>query len=578
MGLEITEIQKRLKEPRNKTKIPGLKQHENRLRLHTEPTLSMHEAAGTANQILNWVETLLPRPKYLMFKRFFRTPLDTVQVVNEAYQAIEKIFEGKDAVFAINFEDKELESDYAKFRQGKLRIDQVMRTKAFECFKTAINSFVLVDLPTEQTTDYPEPYLSFIDVSAAIDWQSNDTGLDWFLFNHSTDHVGFCDDTRYCLFKVKDDKIIETVVDHEHGLMECPANWAFNIPLSYRDIDKKAALITPCLGDLDYLLYFMLSKKYSDQYAAWQIYWGYSSECDFEQDVKDITYSCDGGFMRADNGEYVFTGDTIMPCPKCKTNITGVGSFIEVPAPDADTPNMAPPVGMVPTDVPGLNYVVEEIERRKSNFFKAVTGNALEATNNQAMNKEQILSLFESRMQTIMKWKKPFEDLQTWVERIVCKLRYAEQFIGLQHNYGTEFYLYGADTILGMYQDAIKNGADHLVLDILQDNYIESKYKHNNAELTRAKTLLALDPFRHLKIDQVKDMYRSGHVDFKDYYLKANFSTMVMRFERMNGPIGEHLKEQPMLERVETIRAIINTFIQEPNEPGEAQTTEDGSL
>ena len=577
MGLEITEIQQRLKEPINKTSIPGLIHHENRLRFHTEPNLSTVEATQVANQFLNWVSTLLPKPKYQMFKRFFRTPIDTVQIVNEAYQAIEKIFEGRDPVQNFEFKDKELEADYLEYRQ-KLRIDEVMRTKVFECFKTAINTIVLIDLETEQTTERPEPYFTFVDISQAIDWKSTDTGLEWVMLKHSADHVGFYDDQKYCLFRVKDDKIIETVVDQEHGLGQCPANWAFNIPLTYRNPDKKAALISPTLGDLDYLLYFLISKKYSDQFAAWQIYWGYDSGCDYEQDIKDLTYECEGGYLKNSEHGYLFGNDNgLHRCPKCENNISGVGSFVAVPAPDAETPNMAPPVGMVPTDVPGLEYVVSEIERRKSNFFQTVTGNPLES-NNQAMNREQILSLFESRMQTIMKWKKPFEDLQTWMETIICKLRYRDQFNSAFISYGTEFYLFSAGSLLDMYQGALKEGTDHMVLNILQDNFIESKYKNNAPALARHKTMLALDPFRHLKTAEVKDMYQAGHIEFKDYYLKANFSTLVMRFERVNGPLGEYLKDQPMHQRVEMIRAIINTFIQDPSEPGETQTTEDGSL
>jgi hypothetical protein len=112
-----------------------------------------------------------------------------------------------------------------------------------------------------------------------------------------------------------------------------------------------------------------------------------------------------------------------------------------------------------------------------------------------------------------------------------------------------------------MYSEAKSNDVDVMVLDMLQDSYINTSYKNNPYMLNRSNTIKAIDPFRHSSLTVVQNMYRNGEVSYEDYYLKMNLSTLVGRFERERGNIGEFLKDSPQGQRIELIREILMSYI-----------------
>ena len=555
--MELSQIQELLRQPTQKSKIGKAISHDDRIRFHSNSNFDIRGKADTV--FLDWVRTILPKDKFSVFASLFKYPIDTLPLTSEVYQALSKIFDGHDADHVYMFDDAELLADWHDYKNNHLNYSEFWRIDAFAKIKNEIGSIIVADVPSEQTTQYPEPYFYFLDLSNVIHVESNGNDIESILFRVNDGLVAFYDSESYRTFKVKDSTIISEETNSNHELGYCPATFFWSDRLSEKNVFLRKSPLSDYLAKLDWLLFYEVSKKYSDLYSPWTIYWGYTQDCDYDDEPSG--YYCDAGFLRDRDNRYLYNHDQLMPCPKCCSKIAGVGSYIDVPPPNEDTPAMAPPVGKIDVDINSLNYNVTEIDRLSKEIYRGVTGNSLDVVGSQAVNEKQVYSLFEDRKQVLMSFKRNFEKAHEWVSNTICKLRYGDRFIGCSINYGSEFYLFSASDLLNMYSNAKSNDVDVMVLDMLQDSYINTSYKNNPYMLNRSNTIKAIDPFRHSSLAVVQDMYRKGEVSYEDYYLKMNLSTLVGRFERERGNIGEFLKDSPQGQRIELIREILMSYI-----------------
>lgn len=535
--LQLSEIKEILKNPSQKQTINQAVQHELRLKFHSEAILSQNLSNLAATKFLNWVSTLIPNDKFEIFCQLFRYPIKTLSFTDKIYKALEKIFDGQNPVFQYEFQSDELAQDWNKYRASKLKEPNVWQNKGFATMKTAINSVLIVDVPKEQTTERPEPYFYFLDISSVIDFKESDGRIEWIIFRQSDDVIAVFDNEFCRLFKTKSksNELQDLIFETSHGLGYCPAKFFWSKSLTSNSSIKQSPISTE-LSDLDWLLFFSISKQHLDLYAPYPIYSGFESDCDYENE--QTGEYCDNGFIKQGTGSYVITSNgALHQCPACsKKRIAGVGSFIEIPVPSVenDMADLRNPVSITTIDKDSLEYNVQEVERLKSEIFENVTGYSGELTKNKAVNEKQVTASFEARKNILVHLKKNFEDAQKWTTETICKLRYGSMFVSCSIDYGTSFYLESEEHILSEYNEAKKNGLDDTILDILQNQYYSTKFKNNPEQQQRIKVLLNLDPFRHLSKSEVREMYQNGQIGYDDMIIKNNFSSFVMRFEREN--------------------------------------------
>jgi hypothetical protein len=256
-------------------------------------------------------------------------------------------------------------------------------------------------------------------------------------------------------------------------------------------------------------------------------------------------------------------------CPACsKKRLTGPGSFVEVPAPDKENPHdMRPPVGIVSVDKDGLEYTAAQLKELANEIHEKITGTSQEPLNNQAVNDKQVQGFFESWEGNLNKLQKNFEQAQEWAEYTICKLRYGNLFDTCSISYGTSHYLYSSDWLLEFYNSARDKGADDNILDGWLWNYYEAKYRNNPEQLRRAIIMIALDPFRHSTKTKVAEMYRSFEVNYEDYFLKQNLSTLISRFEREYMDIVLFMDGSEFRSKVDAIRKKLLSYIVKPVQP-----------
>lgn len=561
MALSVEKLTKELKQQRKRKVINLALLHQNRLRFHSQTEASTpmvlnakmfrKEAKGlpsvgvwqALDDFLAFVENLIPHDKYKIFLSLFRFPVATNDLTAVCFDKLSRIFEGRDPVYQYQFTNSEYRDDWEWYRQQVLNEPSVWSDKGWEYFKTEINSILVVDMPQEQQEgdSYPRPYFYWLTLDNVLAYSAERSGLmRWLAFRQDDDKLAVIDDESYRIFNYKDGVLGALEVENRHDLGYCPARFFWNEAINLQFPDVKASPITKELGNLDWWLFFHLSKHHLDMYGNYPIYYGYQQSCDFHNDQTGDY--CNGGFLFDVKGaqKLDLNGLPVL-CPKCgEHRITGAGSFIEVPVPIEGQPDLGQhPVGMLTVDRNSLDYNVSEEDRMKNSIITSIVGTNEEITTRDALNEQQIRANFESQSTVLNRVKKGFEAAQSFVDSTICRLRYGKAFISCVINYGTEFYLTTANDLRGRYKAAKDAGASEAELDALHTKIIETEYRNNPAQQQRMMLLAELEPYRHLTRDEVIELESKGLATREQVLIKLNFADYIRRFERENINIME---------------------------------------
>ena len=564
--------------------------HQNRLRFHSEvvpstPALASWMYRGRQREdvsslfagregvaqalydFLAMVHNLIPQDKFETFTTLFRFPVITNEVLSVCFDKLSRIFDGRNPAYSYQFASTEQRDDWEWYRQERMGEPTIWSTKGWDFFKTQINSVLIVDLPEEQQKGdrYPQPYFYWLPVRDVIDFEADPmTGqMRWIIFRQDGDRIAVFDDESRRVFRGKGNEIGELLYEQPHDLGYCPARFFWNEPLSLDKPDIKQSPVTKELDRLDWYLFFSISKRHLDTYGSYPIYWGYQQECDYH----DETCECDGGFLKDKKGNWLYDNNGLLkPCPVCsRKRLTGAGSFVEVPVPDPTQgqPDLSNPVGMLSVDRSGLDYNKTEEKDLRLAIITAIVGQAEEITQREALNEQQVKAGFESQSTVLQRVKRGFEEAQKWVDDTIAKERYGTSFISSSINYGTEFYLFTADELRLRYKTAKESGASEADLDALQQQIIETEYRHNPQQMQRMIILGDLEPYRHLTREEVQALYDKNLITIEELMVKLNFADFVRRFERENMNIitfGENIDYDT---KIDTIKERLMEYARE---------------
>ena len=590
MALSIEEIRRKASEQRKKSVISLAVLHQNRLRFHAEvvpstpalaswmyrgksreelsPLFAGHEGVAQAlTDFLAMVQNLIPKDKFETFKTLFRFPVITNEILAVCYDKLSRIFDGRNPAFNYQFAATEQRDDWEWYRQERLGEPTVWSTKGWDFFKTQINSVLIVDLPEVQEAGdrYPQPYFYWLPIRDVIDFKADpQTGqMKYIIFRQDDDKIAVFDDESRRVFKSKNNEVGELIAEARHDLGYCPARFFWSEPMSLDKPDIKQSPVTKELDRLDWYLFFAISKRNLDTYGSYPIYWGYQQDCDFHNDECE----CDGGFLKDRKGQWLYDNNGLMlPCPVCsQKRLTGAGSFVEIPVPDANEgqPDLSNPVGMLEVDRDSLDYNHEEEKRLRSDIITAIVGTNEEITTRDALNEQQIKANFESQSTVLQRVKKGFEEAQKWVDDTIARERYGTAFISSSINYGTEFYLFTSDELRERYKLAKEAGMSEADLDALLQQIIETEYRNNPQQMQRMIILGDLEPYRHLTRNEVQGLYDKNLVTIEELLIKLNFADFIRRFERENMNIisfGENIDYD---KKINTIKERLTDYARE---------------
>lgn len=526
---------------------------------------------GASTDFLAWVEKLLPRDKFEVFKTLYQFPLATTSIIEDVYFELSRVFDSRNSSSTYQFKQQTYANDWAKYRLENLESDTVWKVTGWEKMKTSFNSVLIVDLPAKQDSDLPEPYFYWLDIDKVIDYEITNNGADlkWIVFKQEDYKIAVFDSESMQVYQCDEGytEILHQVGPiNTHTLGYCPARFFWTETVSKKEQDLRKNPITKELSNLDWLLFFSIGKRHLDLYAPYPIYSAYEASCDFKNANGDY---CDHGFLRGASGEYQILRDgSVEQCPICKNKqIVGPGTLLEIPAPDKETGDMRNPVQITAIDSESLKYNTKETERLEELIKSRIIGQQQsQASNREAVNELQVRAHFESKTSVLNKLKVNFEMAQAFVEETICRLRYGDNFIELTINYGSEFYVYTIQELYFKYAEAKKSGVMNSELDLLQDQILEMEHKHNSLTLQRVKILKQIEPLRHYTLDEVIKLKGAGLVRGIDIFVKINFDNLIDRFERENINVIDFGKENKNLtldDKIKTIKAKIYEYANE---------------
>lgn len=535
MAINALEIRDEILKNRKGQVLAQMKNHQARIKFHTETRMSNY-ISQPLQDFLGFARTLLPGDKFQTFKTLFRWPVKTNEVTSIIFDRLSRVFDGRNPISDYQFYTRELLDDWEAYRLNKLDEPNVWRTKAWDFFRSDINSVLVVDMPAEQTTYLPEPYFYWLKIEQIVAYETDESAcqMKWLIYRFDKNHVVVIDDTSYRLFdfdgvNIKSDV---PVLEKPHDLGYCPARFFWDQPLNTDNPDLKKSPISKELENLDWLLFFALEKRHLDLYAGYPIMWGYESECDYDNEV--LKEHCDHGYLRDAKGQWIYDNSGLMKrCPVCgNRRLTGAGSMVDVPVPGDNQPDLGNPVGIVEVDRHSLNFNVSEYERLKNEIINSCVGTDSTVVTEQAINEKQVSATYESQTTILESIKSGFENAWRFVDETICKLRYGKRFISCRISLGTNFYASNPMELRNQYIQAKNSGASETELDALQRQILENDYRNNPIELQRMIVLSDLEPYRHLTRQEVKDLYDSGLISYTDLMLKYNFTDYIRRFER----------------------------------------------
>ena len=554
MALLREQIKEILRKPEKTGIIRKAIKHQVRLRFHTESYIDPMDISMPFTEFADWVQKLIPKDKYRIFLSLFKFPTQNIELTGKIYGELERVFDGRNSAVTFQFLDPTLSDDWEAYRHDVLKEPEIWRSKGWDALRTAINCVMIIDLPTEQQGERPEPYFYFLGIESVIDFKAKGEALEWIVFRQPEKRIAAFDDTFMRVFQLNEKgEIEELITEVQHGLGYCPAKFFWTTPLSQEQPDIKKSPLSPQLGNLDWLLFFRVSKRHLDLYAPYPIYSAYAADCNFRNN--ETGDYCDGGFLRNIKGEYkIFRDGTVERCPVCsEKRIAGVGSFIEVPIPKGDRPDLRDPVTITTIDRNSLDYNTEEEKRLADEIYSKVTGTGGEVQQKESINEMQVTANFEDKKNVLLSLKTNFEKAQTFVDETICRLRYGESYLSSNINWGTEFYLYSTEDLQTIYNEAKKSGASEARLDMIADQIIATENRNNPLQMQRMFLLKQLEPYRHLTLSELQGLANRQLIDPIMMLIKINFATFVDRFERENINILEFGSALPLNRKIDII-------------------------
>lgn len=577
MGLELNQIKQILQKPTKRQTIQKAVNMQRRLRFHTETNIAVSDINQPTTIFLDWVKHLLPKDKFNIFLQLFKFPLPTPAVVEDVYRELERVFYSRNSSSSYQFTDSELAEDWSQYKKNNLNEPEVWKTTGWKRMQVSPNSILVVDLPQVQTSLRPEPYFYWLEIDAVIDYQTfrlDENQFEWLIFKQPEHRIAVFDDTSIRVYQLNEKNEIQSLISEaKHDLGYCPARFFWSTQLNEKNKDLKKNPITKELSNLDWYLFFSISKQHLDLYAPYPIYSAYEADCNFENN--ETGDYCDGGFLRNAKGEYKILNDgTVEKCPCCsEKRIAGPGSFLEVPIPNQSegVADMRNPVQITTIDKDSLDYNVNECARLKNEIVISVVGSGGTVSEKEAINETQVTANFESKTSVLNALKTNFELAQKFVEDTVCKLRYGNAFISSSVSWGTEFYVFTVTELYSKYKQAKENGASNSELDAISQQILEVEYRNNPLVLQRMLILKQSEPYPHKTLDEVLKLYEKKLIDENLVKLKINFSTLIEKFERENINIIEFASNKPMREKIDIINKKLLEYVTENDTTGTAE-------
>jgi hypothetical protein len=508
----------------------------------------------------NFFQSLLPPSKHDRFTSLLGDKLATAEICENMFTELKKVFGAQNK--RINYGLDE-ESEAALQKNKKLNPEYFITNQLWERLQYSPNDILLIKTDEETGMPYPE----FIDLSTVLDACADENGkLHYFLYKYAEETLDIKGQPqiKHCYYYIDWEGVVTITEVHEesidpttqtkrvtknvsiegmqeHGYDYCPAIFVY--PRINNPKTNSLLVNSPLLKvihRLDWLAFFIPSKKYFDSYATFPIITKFEDKEDFDSEQGDQKV---GDYFVDDALDQVSMGATVSPRTRNtkSSNIVGAGSIIEVPTPDGETlPNILEAVKFISADPQSLKYVSEQEEKLIEQVFYSVVGKGAEFISKFSASAEQLENSYDSRKQILSEIREVIERVFKFYAKTVLTTYYGDKFDSdrMVIFLGDTYYLMTPQQVVLQYDKLVKSGVpESLKLDQLK-TLIHTTYANSPKQLFRGLVLLNAEPHPTHSLDTVVKMAQSGSVQPEKAFIKINFNDLVEEYELSFGDIG----------------------------------------
>jgi hypothetical protein len=485
------------------------------------------------------------------FSAFSSSTMRSVELCDNVYAQLYRVFDSQDRVIEYNFNNDDLHADATTYLD---RFNEFWYKEWWEAYKHQFCSFIVVDLPTYQTTKFPEPYIFILDISRVhYIVPTDEWGVKEIIFQAVEDeklYYYYYTDTFYSKYEIKDDQEIEQF-KFDHKLGHCPVHSAWNEKLNNKNWLLKRSAITPNFEDLFWINIKTVESRKADLLYLNPLLQMPKLSCGYDSSKKSMSghhypdSKCVGGYLYSstDKTPIFDQYDNVVLCPSCgkqRHSGGGAGNMIQI-----DLDSQAIKDGKVDPsntlakyitpDIQGIKEQYSRIKDEEDRFIKNAVGSDDQPTKS-ALNELQQTAIFESRENVLVRISEQISKIRTLVTKDQLTLRYAESFVYNQFSQGTKFYLVEVSDLLEMREKA----KDPIQKREIDEQIVEVKFKNNQKKKDEGKLLYKLLPYNTLTDTEFTDLMETGKInDSQTIALRLQFSNAVEMFESEYGSIIE---------------------------------------
>lgn len=563
------DLKELIKKPRHKERILKAIELEKRVRLHTVGT---QDSTTFYDDWLVKVKNYIDPAKFDIFKELVGSPVPTLSLTETIFDELAKIFESSNPSQKFSFKN----NDELKGEQftDYFNHNQFFRTEYYNQLKTSPNSFVIVDTKLELTDNgQQQPITYFVDISNVLDVECDrDGNVNYILFyadNKKDRIVGIDNEYYYVYIKSESDWVDAQGFPSKHDIKDSqdrPMTPAFMLYPHFLNASDNIIVnspLTKSIGDLEWLLFWAVSKRHLDSYASFPIYATFEEDCTYTHPTGE---KCDGGYVKISTGDISDEHYTVIECPKCSANkMLGAGTTITVRAPqEQGEPNNLDAVRVIPADKNSVDYVTTEKVRLEQEVYYGVLGKTSEPIESFSQSAQQLDLTTESRKAVLIRTKSIVEKVHQKVVYTMCKLMYGDDFIDFYINYGDNYFLTTPEQETKKYSDLKNSGAPESMLHASLSRLIATTYKTSPSTALLQEVYLEVEPHQTKSVEQVQKLYGMGLVTRKDVVAKIYFTDFIEQFEAQNKALVSAItitKSRTKEVVVKQIKQLLDTYV-----------------
>lgn len=519
----------RIKSPKNRDRINFGIENEKRIRLHTVGT---QDFSTSYDEWLIKIKKLLPSDKFNIFEQLIGNPVPTLDLTESIFDELAKIFEASNRSIHQSYSGEDSRQKTNKFN-AYFDHEHFFKSEVYDMLKVAPNSVLVVDTKLETDKDgLAQPTVYFVHLESIIDLDVNrDGSTNYILFKVDKNTIVGIDKESYYVFDK--DSVLKSGYPSPHNLTDelgrpyCPAFLMYPDFLNVTDNVMVNSPLTKSLGNLDWLLFWAVSKRYLDLYAPFPIYVSYEQDCSF---VLPTGESCDNGFISVMDLE---SSTKTIPCPHCsKTKIHGAGSEITVPAPQSkEDPNLIDAIKVIPAEEKSITYVTSEKQRLEQEIFYSVLGKTSSPIENFSQSTTQLDLSTESRKAVLIHIKSIFEKVHKKVLYTMNKIMFQDSFIGCSVNYGDNYFLTTQEQEAERYKKLKDTGAPESMLHASLEAIITTTYRTSPHIALLQQLYLEVEPYQTMSNEDVMKLSAQRMISRKAAIAKIHFTDFIEMYE-----------------------------------------------